>query len=143
MRSRMAAMTSAGLLVGERRPRVVVVGGEDEDLVDAAGGGLGEDRATVVDHEGVVALEGGIEVGDHPHQPVALEAVGLEGGRGRLLVARAERARAAVSAWTGGPGGEAVGRLARSMLTTTQRPVRGSRRSWFICCVHIPSVLDG
>ena len=60
--------------------------------MDPPGGGLGEDRAAVGDHEGLVPLEGRVEVGDHPDQPRAGGPVGLEGGGVGLLVARAERA---------------------------------------------------
>ena len=52
----------AGLLVGELGPGGLVLGREDQDLVDPPGGGLGEDRAPVLHHEGLVALEGRVEV---------------------------------------------------------------------------------
>ena len=84
------------LLVGDVFPAVVVLGGEHEDLVDPSRRRLGEHGPTVLHHEGVVALEGGVEVGHHPDQPVAARAVGLEGRGGGLLVAGAEGA---------GPGG--------------------------------------
>ncbi len=78
-----------------------MLGGEDQDLVDTARGGLGEDRAAVGHDEGLVALEGGVEVRHDPDEPTPGRSVGLEGGRGVLLVAGAERAGAA----------ERVGRL--------------------------------
>ena len=69
-----------------------VVGREHQHLVDAAGRGLGEHRAQVLDPQRLVAVEGGVAVGHHPDHPLAVLAVGLEGRRGRLLVAGAERA---------------------------------------------------
>ena len=80
------------LVVVERAPGQVVVGREDEHLVDAARRRLGEHRAAVVDHEGLQALERGVAVGHHPDQPLALCPVGLERRRRRVLVSRAERA---------------------------------------------------
>ena len=71
-----------------------MVGGQDEDLVDPAGRGLGEHRAQVGDDHRGVAVERRVQVGYHPHQPLAPRPVGLEGRQGRLLVAPAERARA-------------------------------------------------
>ena len=52
------------LLLAQLAERGVVLGREDEDLVDTAGGGLGEDRATVGDDERLVTLEGGVEIGN-------------------------------------------------------------------------------
>ena len=69
------------LLLAQLPQGGVVLGGEDEDLVDAAGGGLREDRAAVGHHEGLVTLEGRVEVRHDPDQPAAGRAVGLEGGR--------------------------------------------------------------
>ena len=100
----------AGLLVGDALPAVVVLGGEDEDLVDPSRRGLGEHGATVLDHEGVVALEGGVEVGHHPHEPVAARAVGLEGrGVDPSLPGQKGQGRV-VSAWTGAGGAKEKGR---------------------------------
>ena len=92
------------LLLAQLAQGGVVLGGEDQDLVDAAGRGLGEDGAPVGDHEGLVALEGGVEVGHHPHEPPPRRPVGLERRRRVLLVAGAERARPA----------ECVSRLGRA-----------------------------
>ena len=90
----------------------VVLGGEDEDLVDTAGGGLGEDGAPVGHHEGLVALEGRVEVRHDPDQPAAGRAVGLEGGRRVLLVAGAEGAGTIEGlGHPGGAGDERVGPL--------------------------------
>ena len=100
------------LLLAELPQGGVVLGGEDEDLVDAAGGGLGEDRAPVGHDEGLVALEGRVEVGHDPDEPAAGRAVGLEGGRRVLLVAGAERAGAIEGlGHPGGAGHERVGPL--------------------------------
>jgi hypothetical protein len=60
----------ARLLLAQHPPRGVVLGGEDEDLVDAPGGGLGEHGTAVGHDEGLVSLEGRVQVGHHPHQPV-------------------------------------------------------------------------
>ena len=73
MRSLMAAMTRPACSSETCSQPVVVVGRQDEDLVDPARGGLGEHRAAVLDDEGVVALEGGVEVGHDPHEPGPLE----------------------------------------------------------------------
>ena len=100
------------LLLAEHAQRGVVLGREDQDLVDAAGRGLGEDRAPVGDHEGLVALEGRVEVRHHPDEPASARAVGLEGGRRVLLVARAERAGTVEGVGRpGGAGHEGVGPL--------------------------------
>jgi hypothetical protein len=98
----------ARLLLGEHGPGGIVLGGKDEDLVDAAGAGLGEDRAAVGHDEGLVTLEGGIQIGHHPDQPVPGGAVGLEGRRGGLLVAGTERTGALVLVHPGCPGDEGV-----------------------------------
>ena len=82
------------LFLAELAEGGVVLGGEDEDLVDAPGRGLGEHRAPVGHDEGLVPLEGGVEVRHHPDQPVAGRPVGLERRRRVLLVAGAERAGA-------------------------------------------------
>ena len=55
---RSAAMTSPPVL-GQHAPGGVVLGREDQDLVDATGRGLGEDRPPVGHHKGLVALKGG------------------------------------------------------------------------------------
>src|SRR5205823_1440616 len=65
---------------------------EHQHLVDAAGGRLHEDGATMLDGHRLVAGERGIAVGHHSHLPLAVGRVALE--RRRLLVARAERAAA-------------------------------------------------
>ena len=79
-----------------------MVGGEDQDFVDPSGGGLGEDRAPVGDHEGLVAFERRIEVGHDPDPPAPFGAVGFQCGRGGLLVPGAERGKGRlVSAWVG------------------------------------------
>jgi hypothetical protein len=80
------------LLLAELPQGGVVLGGEDEDLVDAAGGGLGEDRTPVGHDEGLVAFEGGVQVGHDPDEPAAGRTVGLERGRRVLLVAGTEGA---------------------------------------------------
>ena len=111
-----------------------MLGREDEDLVDAAGGGLGEDGPAVGHHEGLVTLEGRVEVGHHPDEPAPGRA-----RRSRARAAcpprcpgrtgRADRGRRAPMAC-----GSRRSRAARERpgLTTTQRPDNGSRRSWFI-----------
>ena len=80
------------LLVGEARPGEVVLGGEDDDLVDAARRSLGEYGPLVIDDEGPRSFECGVEVGDHPCDPLAVAAVGLESGRCQAFVARTEGA---------------------------------------------------
>jgi hypothetical protein len=80
------------LLVVEVGPGGAVVGREHQDLVDAAGQGLGEDRPEVRDLHGLVTVEGGVAVGDDAHGPLPAAPVGLERRGGRLFVARAERA---------------------------------------------------
>ena len=89
----------------------------------------------LVDHEGLVPLEGRVEVGDDPDQPAPAGPVGLEGGRGAPP-------RCPGRTGTGGwcPLGRRCcgarrrrGARPARVLTTTQRPDRGSRRSWFIC----------
>jgi len=133
MRSRMAAMTRPDCSSERRSPAVGVLGGEDEDLVDAAGGGLGVDGAPVLDHEGMVTGEGRVEIGDDPDEPGSFGAVGLEGGGVDPSLPAQKGQGPVVSAWTGAVrGAKWSGRSARSMLTTTHRPVSGSRRSWFI-----------
>ena len=87
----------------------VVLGREDQDLVDAAGRRLGEDGAAVGHHEGLVTLEGGVEVGYDPHEPAAGRTVGLERGRGVLLVARAKGAGPVQAVGTRGAADEGVG----------------------------------
>ena len=114
------------LLLAELAEGGVVLGGEDEDLVDAAGGGLREDRAPVGDDERLVALEGRVEVGHDPDQPAAGGTVGLQGGRRVLLVAGAERAGALERlGHLGGAGHERVGPLGAARAhhhpTTRQR----------------------
>ena len=100
------------LLLAQLPQGGVVLGGEDEDLVDAAGGGLGEDRAPVGHDERLVALEGRVEVGHDPDQPATGRPVGLEGRRRVLLVAGAERAGAIEGlGHPGRPGHEGVGPL--------------------------------
>ena len=80
--------------------------------MDAARGGLGEDGPAVGHHEGLVTLEGRVEVGHDPDEPAAGRAVGLEGGRRVLLVAGAERAGAVERVGLpGGAGHERVGPL--------------------------------
>ena len=56
----------AGLVVGQHGPRVLMVGGEDEYLVDSAGGGLGEHRSPIGDHERGVTFERRVLVRDDP-----------------------------------------------------------------------------
>ncbi len=99
------------LLPAELAQGEVVLGREDQDLVDAAGRGLGEDGAAVGHHEGLVTLEGGVEVGDDPHEPAARRTVGLERRRGLLLVARAKGAGAVQGVGHEGAGHEGVGPL--------------------------------
>src|SRR6476646_8426583 len=86
------------LLVVEIGPAAAMVGAEHEHLVDAGAGGLVEDRAEVLDRPLALPLAGGVEVRHHPHAPVAAAAIGLEGRRRLLLVARTERA-AQVGPW--------------------------------------------
>ena len=108
----------------------VVVAGEHEDLVDAAGLGLDVHRPAVVHGERLVAVERRVQVGDHPHAPRAIVVDGLERRQGDLLVARAERARSAgVGFDLGDAGAKSVGRSARSATIVTHRPVSGLRRS--------------
>ena len=114
------------LLLAELAQGGVVLGGEDEDLVDPAGGCLGEDRAPVGHHERLVTLEGRVEVGHDPDEPAPGRAVGLEGRRRVLLVAGAERAGAIERlGHPGGAGHERVGPLgaarAHDHPTTGQR----------------------
>ena len=78
--------------VVEVGPAGAVLGREHEDLVDAAAVRLREHRAEVVHLQRLVAVEGRVAVGDDPHHPLALFAVGLQRwGRG-FLVAGAEGA---------------------------------------------------
>ncbi len=84
----------ARVLVVEVGPAAVVLGAEDEDLVHAAGGGLGEHGAEVLHPQRLVPLEGREQVRHHPHQPVPAGSVGLQRRRRGLLVARAEGALA-------------------------------------------------
>ena len=75
----------------------------------------------------------GIQVGHHPDEPAAARPVGLESGRRVLLVPGAEGAGAVEGIGRPGRAGdEGMGRSERPGLTTTQRPDRGSRRSWFM-----------
>ena len=64
-------MTRPEWASGRSAQRGVVVGGEDQHLVDPAGRGLGEDRAQVGDDHRGVAVEGRVQVGDDPDQPLA------------------------------------------------------------------------
>src|SRR5665811_1907350 len=79
-----------GVVVAQHRPFLVVVGREDQHLMDTTGRGLDEYRSAVGDHEGPIAFEGRIEIGDDPHQPMTLWTVRLQGRRGGLLVAGTE-----------------------------------------------------
>ena len=72
-------------------PRVVLAG-QHEHLVRAAGLGLDVHRTTVVDGERLVAVEGRVQVGDHTHPPRAALVDRLERGQRDFLVAGAERA---------------------------------------------------
>ena len=87
-------MASPACLSSRSAQLPVWSGREHEHLVHAAGGRLREHRAEVLHAERLVALEGREQVRHDAHQPVAARAVGLERRRGRLLVARAERALA-------------------------------------------------
>ena len=88
-----------------------MLGREDQDLVDAAGRGLGEDGPAVGHHEGLVTLEGRVEVGHDADEPAARRPVGLECRRGVLLVARAEGAGPVQGVGHLGAGHEGVGPL--------------------------------
>jgi hypothetical protein len=92
--------------------------------VDA--GALGGDvhGAVMVDGEAVIAVEGGIEVGDHPHpqlppSPIVSSAGGVDSslpgqnGHGRPDSTSSSRTR----------GAKSVGRWARSATIVTHRPV--------------------
>ena len=102
----------ARLLFAQHAPGGIVLGGEDEDLVDPAGARLGEDRSEMVDDHRLVAGERGEPVGDDPHQPVTAGAVGFERRRRVLLVTRTKRA---------GPGG--VGLDGQEAPGKVRRPV--------------------
>ena len=80
------------LAVVQIGPTGGVVRRQHQDLVDPAARRLGEDRPEMGHDHRRVAGEGGEKVGHHPHLPAAAGAVRLEGGRGRVLVAGAERA---------------------------------------------------
>ena len=82
----------SGVRLSQVGPAGVVVRGEDQDLVDAAGRRLRVYGAEMADHHRIVTAEGGIEVGDHPHLPPPIRTVALQ-CRGHLaLPARAEGA---------------------------------------------------
>ena len=123
-----------GLLVVEVGPAAVVVGGQHEHLVGAAGPGLGEHRAEVLDGEGVVAGEGRVEVRDDPHEPVALGAVASRPPAGSPPRCRGRTGTAATGPASIAPtrGAKSAGRTERSMATVTQRPVSGLSRSWLM-----------
>ena len=82
----------ARVVVVEQVQARVVIGRVHEHLVDAARLGHHEHRPEVVDSECLLAVEGRIAIGDHPHRPGAVLVDGLEGRWGRLLVTGAERA---------------------------------------------------
>ena len=81
------------VVIVERVQAAGVIGGEDEDLVDTAGLGLDMHRAVVVHRERLVAVEGRVQVGHHPHAPLTTLVEPLERRRGGLFVTGAERAR--------------------------------------------------
>ena len=74
-------------------PRFAVLGRVHEHFVDAAGHGDGVDGPERAHLHRIVAVERGVAVGHNAHHPPAVAPVGLERGRCRLFVARAERAR--------------------------------------------------
>ena len=125
------------LVVGQGGEAAIVLRGEDEDLVDPAGGRLGEDRAPVLHHEGCVALEGRVAVRYHAHHPAPGLPVDLEGWQRVTFVARAERAgRASSASGVGWRGRKSPGRCAWSVDTVIHRLDSGSRRSWFtLACI--------
>ena len=88
----------------------VVVAGQHEHLVRAAGFGLDVHRATVVHRERLVAVERRVQVGDHPHAPRATLVDGLERRQCDLLVARAERAWPVGIGFDLGDAGREIGR---------------------------------
>ena len=99
------------LLVGQHRPRVLVARARGR-----APRGCRPRVAWVktgprlVTTNGRVALEGRIEVGHHPDQPLAVGTPDLEGGRHALLVAGAEGAGSGgVGLDRGDPGREGLG----------------------------------
>ena len=114
------------LAVVQVGPRPLVVGGEHEHLVDAAGWGLGEHGAEHGQVQGLDPPEGRVLVGHHPDEPLAVPGVGLEGGREVVLVARAERAGAA---GLGLDGQEARGEVRRAggPLGGDRDPLPGQR----------------
>ena len=61
--------------------------------MDATSRSLCEDRPSILDHKGSVALESRVAIWQHPHEPGAGSPVDLEGRRGGGFHARAERAR--------------------------------------------------
>ena len=93
----------------------VVVAGQHEHLVGAAGLGLDVHRATVMDGERLVAVEGRVQVGDHAHAPRAALVDGLERGQRHLLVARAERARPIRVGFDLDDAGREIGRTLRTL----------------------------
>src|ERR1035437_9558877 len=114
-----------GLVVVQHRPFLVVVGREDQHLMDTTGRGLGEYRSAVGDHEGLIAFDDRIETGDDPHQPTTLWTVRLQRRRGRLLVAGAERAGAGRIRLRGGHQRERHGRV--GPVGTHHYPTAGKR----------------
>ena len=81
-----------GLGVTEKMQTVAVHWGIDKHFVDAARLCLDVDRAKVLDGKGVLTLKCGIQVGDHPHDPVPAITDRLEGRRRTFFMARTKRA---------------------------------------------------
>jgi len=83
----------AGIRVTDRVDAAVVVAGEHEHFVRAAGIGFDVNGPAVVDRERLFAVEGRVEVRDHPHLPGATLVDRLECRQRHLFVPGAERAR--------------------------------------------------
>jgi hypothetical protein len=88
----------------------IVVAGQHEDLVRAAGFGLDVHRAEVVHGERLVTIERRVQIRDHPHLPLTALVDGVERRKGVFLVARTERARTTRVGLDLGDAGREVGR---------------------------------
>ena len=99
-----------GVGVAEGVDAGVVIAGQHEHLVDAAGLGLDVHRTEVVDGERLVAVERRVQVGDHSHPPGAALVDGLQCRQRDFLVAGAERARTIGIGLDLGDAGREVGR---------------------------------
>ena len=134
MRSRMAAIVTAAW-ASSRSAHAASCSGENTSTswmpLAAAWVNTGPRLCTV---QRLVAVERGVAVGHHPHDPVALPAVGLERRRGRLLVAGAERAGQRRVGLDGQLAGDEVAGAVRRgrRRRSTHRPVSGLSRSWLM-----------